>query len=436
MNLFLFLIQIPVLIFVIRYIRKLHSDPLLINAYYYLISLKVTAGLLLGIIYFNYYKVGDTNLYLHEFDTLSKIFFYDFKSYVDLIFFREGSLDFKNALYTFPKPRAYTFIRIVSPFYILSGSNYWILSIYLSLFSFFGLWILSNTLLKLFNLNSLAVMISFFVFPSVVFWSAGVIKESLIIGMMGIMISIILKFVHQQEKFSILNFFILSVFAGILLLVKFYYFAVLTAVIVPYGIVVVFSKKVALLRNKKAYRILFLFSLIAVMTFISSFADPKLGAGIIFETLFLNYDFTLYTSKGLNTFVFEGLNSDPESFLVHIPKALLYGLFGPFLWQCKKIISLVNGIENTILLIAFITFLIENVKKEKLLKIDIKEISLTIYIAVLAIFMAFASPNWGSLVRYKIGFLPFFLLLILNNNPFVFQLEKVIRFLKPSKKKS
>ena len=59
-----------------------------------------------------------------------------------------------------------------------------------------------------------------------------------------------------------------------------------------------------------------------------------------------------------------------------------------------------------------------------------------IYVSILAITMAFASPNWGSLVRYKVGYLPFFLLLILNNNPVIDQLEKRWSFGNLREKKS
>jgi hypothetical protein len=171
------------------------------------------------------------------------------------------------------------------------------------------------------------------------------------------------------------------------------------------------------------------------MSLIVSFAHEKLRLNALSESLFLNYEGTISKSHGNNTYIYEGLNSSPISFLPHIPMALLYGLFGPFLWHCKNLLALVSGIENTILLIFFITFLLSNLKKEKIGKIDIEEISLIIYVSVLAITMAFASPNWGSLVRYKVGYLPFFLLLILNNNPVIYQLEKRWNVLNLAEKK-
>jgi hypothetical protein len=435
MEIFLLLLQIPLLIFIIKYIRKLNSDPLLVNAYYYLLSIKVTAGLILGVLYFSYYKYGDTVSFCGYLDFLDELFYSNPKDYARLIFFGEISHGLENVPLDFRDMRVFIFIRIISPFYILSSSNYWILSVYLSLFSFFGLWILSNTLIKLYNLKPLVIVISFFTFPSVVFWSSGVIKESLTIGIMCIIISLILNLATRQGHFSILKFVVLLCFSYVLLYMKFYYFVVLFAVILPYGFVKYFYNTVEVLRINKSYRISLFISLLLVMAIVASFAHPLININIIFETLYLNYQTTLGLTD-FNTYTFEGLSSNPASFISHIPKALSYGIFGPFLWQCKNLITLLNGLENTLLLILFITFLLTNFRKEKLMKIDIEVISLVVYVSTLAIFMAFASPNWGSLVRYKIGYLPFFLLLILNNNPIIFQLERVFSFLNRSEKKS
>ncbi len=429
MELFLLLIQVPILVIIIKYVRKLNSTTLLVNSYYYILSFKVTAGLFLGVLYFNYYKQGDTIDFYHDLNMLNTIFYTDIKSYIDLIFFREVPSGFKNEIMSFRQQRAYTFIRILSPLYILTGSNYWMLSVYLSLFSFTGLWVLSNTLLKFYKLNPLAVLISFFVFPSVVLWSSGIIKESLIIGMMSIIISILLNKANSISRFSIASVLIIIIFSTLLLIIKFYYFAALVAVLLPYCLIKFYALKFGEEKFKKSYQMIVLLSLIVLSAFIATMSHSLLNLKVLSEVLFVNYSETLRNSEGLNVFIFEGINSTPESFIEHIPRALSYGLFGPFLWHCKKLISFVNGIENTIILVLFITFLLGNFIKGKILKIGIEEVSLCIYIAVLAVFMAFASPNWGTLVRYKIGYLPFFLLLILNNNVAITQLERKFNFL-------
>jgi hypothetical protein len=434
MEIFLLLLQIPILIFLIKYIRKLNSDPLLVNSYYYLLSFKVTAGLILGIIYFSYYKTGDTISYGKDLDFMCKMFYSDFTGYLKLIFIGEVSEEANKNLLFFWDIRAFTFLRMISPFYVLSGSNYWIFSIYLSLFSFCGLWLLSNTLINLYKLKSIVVLISFFVFPSVVFWSSGVIKESLAMGMIGIILSILLNLANRQGNFTIMKFFVLIIFSFALFYVKYYYFAIFFAVIVPYGLIKYSSLRIEKLRTNKLYRISLFIFLIITMTFLASFLHPLLNINKFFQALYLNYNNTLNHSLVSNSFVYDGLTPDPFSFLTNSPKALLFGLFGPFIWQTSKLISGIGGIENTFLIILFIVFLVKFFRDKLIFKIDIEEIALIIYISILAACMAFASPNWGSLVRYKIAYLPFFLLLILNNNPIIVQLERKIPFLNFSEK--
>ncbi len=436
MEIVLLLIQIPLLIVIIRYIRKLHTNSLLINSYYYILSFKVTAGFMLGIIYFNYYKNGDTINYGKDLDFLSGIFYSDFKSYLELILTGKTASEVKTGLINYRDIRAFAFVRMISPFYIISGSNYWICSIYLSLFSFSGLWILSNKLFKIYKVKPLALLISFFLFPSVIFWSSGMIKESIAIGMIGFISSIILDLANRQNNFTIVKFFLLLLFSYCLFILKYYYFAVLFAIIVPYGLIKYLSLRIDLFATNKRYRISALILLILLLVFMASFFHPLLHFDKISEALYLNYTKSLNKSTIYNSYTFSGLTSDPKSFLCHLPQAIIYGLFGPFLWQTYKLITTLNGIENTILLILFVTFILNSIKTKEINKTDIEETSIVIYIFILAVFMAFASPNWGSLVRYKIGYLPFFLLLILNSNPIIFQLEKRFSFLNLSEKKS
>ncbi len=87
MELLLLLIQIPFLIVLIKYLRKKHSDPLLTNSYYFILSFKVTAGIFLGLLYFNYYKEGDTIAYYLDLENLSNIFYTNKKEYINIVFY-------------------------------------------------------------------------------------------------------------------------------------------------------------------------------------------------------------------------------------------------------------------------------------------------------------------------------------------------------------
>ncbi|HVD98129.1 MAG TPA: hypothetical protein VNB90_07975 [Cytophagaceae bacterium] len=429
MQLFLQLLQLPVLVFLIQYVRKKHSDPLFTNTYYFLVSYKVTAGFFITIIYFYYYIWGDTLLYASDLALLSDAFYYNVEDYIDLVLYNQLPGGYENYMATFSDLRAYLFVRLVSPLYLLTGSNYWILVIYLTLFSFAGFWKLSDVLIRFYKLNPLAVMISFFLMPSVVFWSSGVMKESLIMGILTFIVSFVLEFVNTR-KIKIVSLILLPIFLFLLLQLKFYCFAILVAVLFPYAIAKCWSPF-----SGNTGRIIWLLICIVVGGMLVSFSHPLLHIDIISESLYYNYLATLQLSYGKNLFLFEGLSTEVSSFIPYIPKALSFGLFGPFLWQCKKLISLASGIENTIILTFFAAFIINVLKNRKKIKIGIEEVSLILYVTVLALCMTFASPNWGSLVRYKVVYMPFFILLLLNYNPLLLQWTERSTLLKRLSKK-
>ncbi len=435
MNFLLLLLQIPLLVYLIKKGRKQHSDPLLVNSYYYLLSFKVTAGLMVGLFYYNYYKTGDTIYYAETLQLLSELFYSSTYEYVCFLLGIEFPTSVQLLISGFESERTLVFIRLLSPLYIATGSNYWMLSVYLSLFSFLGFWKLSHTLLRLFDLKPLAVLLSFFVFPSVVFWSSGVLKESLVMGAIGYLLSIVLSILYRIEKVTFYKIFVFLLFPWILLQVKFYYFAVLFAVLLPYCVVKIISQYSPAIGNHKLYRIGVWLLMILACSYLVSFIHPMLSPDRVADLLHFSYKLTLERSGGENVFYFPELSSDWGSFLPHIPQALSYGLFGPYLWHCTKLISLFSGIENTVILILFITFILGNFKKESIARMDLEGWSVVLYTVVLAVLITIGTPNWGTLVRYKVGYLPFFLLFILNRNPFTDLLEEKFNLGKKSTKK-
>ncbi|MFN5072360.1 MAG: hypothetical protein ACK5EY_09360, partial [Cyclobacteriaceae bacterium] len=56
-------------------------------------------------------------------------------------------------------------------------------------------------------------------------------------------------------------------------------------------------------------------------------------------------------------------------------------------------------------------------------------IAVLLYTVVLALLLALSTPNFGSLARYKTGFMPFFVYLILFNHPVAQALQRRLKFL-------
>ena len=120
-------------------------------------------------------------------------------------------------------------------------------------------------------------------------------------------------------------------------------------------------------------------------------------------------------------------------FVINAPKALIYGLFGPFIWESKNLPMLYIGFENLLLLIGFLFVLFKIVQMK--LKLSALAWSLIFYIVVLSLFLSLSTPNFGTLTRYKVSYLPFLFILIYGNITFVNEfLRKLFNFFDIRKK--
>jgi hypothetical protein len=104
------------------------------------------------------------------------------------------------------------------------------------------------------------------------------------------------------------------------------------------------------------------------------------------------------------------------SLLINAPWALFSGLFRPFVWEGDTVFQFFVGVENAFILLLTIATLFRSgriVQSPNRLLV----FSIVSYSAMLCIFLALSTPNFGTLARYKVGVMPFFLLVILIDNP-------------------
>ena len=146
--------------------------------YWPALSVKLLAGLAVGWLYFFYYGEGDTITYWHDGTLLSTRLYSDPLGV--LKFFWSEDIDpaaFVGLIND--RPRSLFFVKISGILALLSGGNYWAMGLIISFVSFLGSWYLFLKTLKFFPASRVAAAISFLFYPSIVFWSSGLIKESL-----------------------------------------------------------------------------------------------------------------------------------------------------------------------------------------------------------------------------------------------------------------
>jgi hypothetical protein len=113
--------------------------------------------------------------------------------------------------------------------------------------------------------------------------------------------------------------------------------------------------------------------------------------------------------------VFNQLEPTPQSILLQMPKALWSGLFRPMFWEAHNPLQFLLSIENIFVLLLTV-FALRNLRQSMTSPNTLLIFSVIVYVVLLCSFLALSTPNFGTLVRYRVGFLPFFILLISTEN--------------------
>ncbi|MEQ9148901.1 MAG: hypothetical protein RLP13_11530, partial [Cytophagales bacterium] len=162
-----FIIWILLIAFTLFYIwRNSNKLPLKISIPLYLI--KIGSGLAIGLYYYHFKEQSGDSFYF--FNTAFEILQKPISEIFDFIFFSQINLDIDT-------PRSALFLKILIPICWVSVSNYWLASILIGSLSYLILFILFVRYFEFLSKNLLKLIISFFVFPSVLFWTSGIFKE-------------------------------------------------------------------------------------------------------------------------------------------------------------------------------------------------------------------------------------------------------------------
>lgn len=120
---------------------------------------------------------------------------------------------------------------------------------------------------------------------------------------------------------------------------------------------------------------------------------------------------------------FHDLGPTPWSMFINSPWALFSGLFRPLVWETSSLVQLAQGAENTLLLFLFGAALLnlgEYARSEHRLLV----LALFAFVAGTCVFLTFSAPNFGTLSRYRVGYISFLAFIVLYRNPVLGYFER------------
>jgi hypothetical protein len=387
--------------------------------------LKCAAGIGLGLVYTYYYAVGDTFNYFQDGNRIADLARVDIGAYLKFLWDGDESYSITSEL-IYRQPRAMFLSKVTSIFCLLTFGNYWVISLYFSTACFITAWTLVRKIAAMYSPAVMPAVISFLFFPSVVFWSSGIIKESIALGCLFYLTYIFLK-IFNRESLSVSHWVMTAFFTWLLWNLKYYYLAVFLPVTFTTLTIQFLLSKITI--RSLGVKIMLWLMVFMVPLLAVSMLHPNFYPQRFMEVVVSSYNEYNAISDPDDLIHYHWLKATPLSLLRNAPWALVSGLYRPFLTEANSFLQMCISVENLILAILTIAASL-NIRKMVRNKYRLLLVSVLIYTILLCIFLALSTPNFGTLSRYRVGFLPFFMLLLTIDNPLINNLMTVKLFRK------
>lgn len=386
---------------------------------------RLSGALALGLIYEFYYGGGDTIIYWRNgSQVIWEAFFENPKLGLRLLFTTDFTYDAENyieaqKIWYYGDAPSYMIVRIATIVDFFTISTYSASALFFGAFSFSGAWAMYSMLQKKYpeSTNWLAIGILFF--PSVIFWGSGILKDSVTLAALGWMVWALLRWFEFNERgFKEVAVFVIC--AWILLIIKIY----ILLCFIPFIFIWLMLLWIRRFQNPALKILIAPIILISVML---------TGLGIVSQLSKIDrrYELTNLAERAKIT-AYDirygwGARSGGDGgydiglpdgtvlgTLKLFPKAVNVVLFRPYLWEVKNPLMLFSALESMVVLLFFIRIAITG----RLLAIrnDPFLLACLIFSILFAFAIGVSTFNFGTLMRYKIPLMPFFLtvLIVLN----------------------
>ena len=381
------------------------------------LAVKLAAGVCLGLLYRYYFPVADTFVYFKDASRVAQLARNDIPAYLELLFLDRHV---ETLSLTFQEPRALFLTKLTSIFNILTADNYWICGLYFSFCSFLATWYLVRTVVRYIPSARSAAVVAFLFFPSVVFWTSGLLKESLAMAALFLLAALFLT-VWFEGKIGGWQFLAAIISLMVFWKLKYYYVAVFVPVALTSLLYHFFLEN--RLRAGLAFRILIWCGIFLLPLAIISFLHPNFNAARILGVIVTNNTVYNQLSDPGDYIRFNDLSAAPLSILRNAPRAVFSGLFRPLFWESRSIVQFLAAAENACLLILFCAALLR-LRRFVTSPHRLLIASALVFVLLLTVFITISAPNFGTLSRYRVGYLAFFVFVILCDNPVLQYLER------------
>ncbi|MCU0418241.1 MAG: hypothetical protein MUC38_01170 [Cyclobacteriaceae bacterium] len=398
-------------------VRPFVTDAVNRKYFYPALAVKILGALALGFLYQFYYSGGDTFNY-HTFGSriIWEAFTDDFSKGLRLLFHAPGSdpdlYSYHSRILFYHDPQSFFVVRVAAFFDLLTFSTYSATAVLFALFSFVGSWALFLTFYKEFPLLHRWIATATLFIPSVFFWGSGILKDTMTLGALGLLTFAIHRLLIKKK----VNTRLLLVF-GLSVYLIYHIKQYILLCYLPAALFWVYSKYFFAIRSRMLKAILVpVFAIVCLASIYVGLAQVSEGGSkyslqnLARTARITAYDIRYYSGRDAGSGYSLGeLDGSFASMLKLAPSGVNVSLFRPYLWEVRNPLMLLSALESLFFLL-FTLFLF--------------------FRGPLSFFRAFSNPhvvfcfafsitfafgvgvstfNFGTLTRYKIPLLPFYL---------------------------
>ena len=310
-------------------------------------------------------------------------------------------------------PNNFMIVKIVSVLSFFTFGKYLINCLVFSMISFSGIWRLYRFFYEQYPHLHKQLAIAILYLPTFVFWGSGILKDPLCTGAMGWLTYGLYQAVFKKK--NLMKDLIIIVFSSyVLVLLKIYILVAYT----PFLLMFLILKNVNLVKNTFLKIFLGLGLLIGtvlgftqIMKQLQSTMSKYAGEGI--SKTIQNYQKNYGEQAGWAESNFSlGVEFDGSagSLIKMAPAAIVATLYRPFIWESRKPSTLLSSLEALAIMLYTLKVLGSVGLRKFLSAMRDPAIFYCISFSLLfALFVGATTPNFGTLCRYKIPCMPFYI---------------------------
>ncbi len=379
---------------------------------------KLLGGISLCLIYTLYYGGGDTVNYMSDALSMIRLLFKNPTGFIDIMV--NGSDNSKLYYFSvetgipeyFRDPPSFFVVRLIVPFALVGAGSFIVTTILVATFSYFGVWKLYTLFINEFPTLKKEMAIAILFIPSVFFWGSGIMKDTITFSCIGYY-TYSFYWIFIKKNYAFGNFVKLFISVYLILMIKPY----IVFALLPGSLLWFVSVNVKNIQNTVIKLLIgpFIF-LIAIgggyllLVSMSTVLGTYSVDNVLEKAAITNRDLKSDYYAG-NSFDIGDFDPTVSSMLQKAPVAINAAIFRPYIWEAKNIVMFLSGVESMFLIFMTLRILFR-LRIYGIFSMPLKNPLLT-FSLIFSLFFAFSvgisTSNFGSMVRYRIPVLPFYM---------------------------